>query len=444
MPSTALTSAASGTSAAPHDWLDDATLATVRPQVRALLAQSEGFRALPPEQQREIAQTMVRVASFMANPQGLAREEFENPVVRKDGGSADEPARLPRSEAASAEALAGGVDAAKNKASEKVGTFAGADFKAGALQQGTEQFKNLINSVDFPAFVGGLIQNVFQAIVNASIQQMQAYGELLKSVAQTVDQFAQDNISLDQARGWLSDKFPDALRVGRGEQEDGGTGQRLQLRNEDNEGALARINQELQLLKPVTDLADEEQEARLVAAARVQMARSRQQLLASMTLLGINRIVITDGAINAKVVFDFRASDQALRKAKAGLSDREHMHNTNISGAAGGFFGWGAATMNRNDYDHMTTVQSSVDESSESKASLKAKLTGEVRVNFKSDYFPMEKLATPGMLASIQGNATPFDPNPPRPAAPAAPGTTPAPAGNAATPAGQTPPRMAA
>ena len=38
-------------------------------------------------------------------------------------------------------------------------------------------------------------------------------------------------------------------------------------------------------------------------------------------------------------------------------------------------------------------------------------LTGEVRVNFKSDYFPMEKLASPGMIASIQGNATPFDPN---------------------------------
>ena len=44
-------------------------------------------------------------------------------------------------------------------------------------------------------------------------------------------------------------------------------------------------------------------------------------------------------------------------------------------------------------------------------AEIKAKLTGEVRVNFKSDYFPMEKLASPGMIASIQGNATPFDPN---------------------------------
>jgi hypothetical protein len=57
--------------------------------------------------------------------------------------------------------------------------------------------------------------------------------------------------------------------------------------------------------------------------------------------------------------------------------------------------------------DHVTTVESSVDETSESKANVKAQLTGEVRVNFKSDYFPMDKLANPQMIAAIQGNAQP-------------------------------------
>ena len=60
--------------------------------------------------------------------------------------------------------------------------------------------------------------------------------------------------------------------------------------------------------------------------------------------------------------------------------------------------------------EHVATVESSVDETSESKADVKAKLTGEVRVNFKSDYLPMEKLATPQMIAAIQGNAIPADP----------------------------------
>lgn len=391
--------------------LDDTTLGTVRPMVRRLLAQSPGFAALPADQQRDIAQTMVRVAAFMANPHGLAREEFANPQLAKELGvtTADEP---------TAQALAG-VDDAKDKASSKVGVFAGADFKAGALQQGTEQFKSLVGAVDFPAFVGGLIQNVFQAIVNASMQQMEAYGKLLKAVAQTVDQFAQDNISMNNARDWLAEKYPDALGI----ETDGedSAGPRLVTRGEDPEAALKRINQEQQLLKPITDLSDPEQEARLVSGARLQMARMRQQMLSSMVLLGINRIVVTDGLINAKVMFDFRASDQAQRVARASLYDAQSSMNRNVS-AGGISFGWGAAgTVNTNEQRHVTTVQSGVDETSESKAELKAKLTGEVRVNFKSDYFPMEKLASPGMIASIQGNATPFDPNPPRPTTPGAP-----------------------
>ncbi|MFA6986324.1 MAG: hypothetical protein WC213_08965 [Arenimonas sp.] len=382
-------------------WLDDDTLQAVRPQVRQMLQSSPGFRALPPEQQLEIARNMVRVASYMSNPDGLAKTE----LTPGRGVLLKEP---PAEPATPVRALAGAVDQAKGKASEKIGTFAGSDFKAGSVEQGADNFKKYIGSVDFPNFVGGLIQNVFQAIVNASIQQMNAYGELLKSVAQTVDQFAQDNISLNNARDWLVDKFPGDLGVDASDE----GGPRLAVTNEDNiDAALSRMNQEMQIAQPITDISDPDQEARLVQAARMQMARSRQQLLSSMVILGINRIVVTDGAINAKVVFDFRASDTAQRSAGASLYDRDTSYNKNTT-VAGAHFGWGgAASANTNVQTHMTTVSSSVSEDSESKQEMKAKLTGEVRVNFKSDYFPMEKLASPGMIAAIQGNSTPVDPN---------------------------------
>ena len=397
-------------------WLDDDTLSAVRPQVRRLLERSPGFRALPVEQQRELARTMVRVASYMANPDGLARQELT------PGQSVLAHAPAPPL----ARAQADGVEAAKGKASDKVGTFAGADFQAGAVRQGVEQFKNLVGTVDFPSFVGGLIQNVFQAIVNASIQQMNAYGQLLKSVAQTVDQFAQDNISLNNARDWLADKYPDHIGVDEeGTQEEGGQ-PRLAIKSEDGDAALQQINADLGLAQPITDLSDPEQESRLVIAARLQMARSRQQLLSSMVLLGINRIVVTDGAINAKVVFDLKASDQAQRKARASLYDSQASMNRNTT-AVGGNWGWGAAgSVNENVQQHVTTVGSAVDETSESKAEVKAKLSGEVRVNFKSDYFPMEKLATPGMIAAIQGNSLPVDPNVTPSARGAAPAAAPA------------------
>lgn len=404
--------------AAAPAWADAETLSLVRPEVRALLEASEGFRALPPEEQRRLAGTMVKVASYMSNPDGVAREVLP-------GGSPPPLARAQEDD---------GVEAVKKRLGEKQG-FAGKDFEAGALKQGTQEFGNLVNKVDFPAFVGGLIQNVFQAIVSSSIQQMQAYGELLANVAKTVDQFARDNITEYNARDWLGDKFPDALGIETdpmaGGFSDGepieAAQPRLVLRAEDETAALARISAELGLARPLTDLSDEAQERQLVMAARVEMARSRQQLLASMVMMGINRIVVTDGLIHAKVVFDFKASDQARRRARASLSDMQRSA-TSAGAAAVGWAPWGAAggyahTSN----EHMTTVESSVDEASESKAELKAKLTGEVRVNFKSDYLPMEKMATPAMIAAIQGNATPRDvPG----TAPAAPGgsTQPAPA----------------
>ncbi len=399
-------------------WLDHDTLRAVRPQVRQLLESSPGFRGLEPEKQQEIARTMVRVASYMSNPQGLAKQELTpgQGVLAKELSGA--------SVGAPASALASPVDQAKNKASEKIGTFAGSDFEAGSVRQGATNFKEFVGAVDFPKFVGGLIQNVFQAIVDASIQQMEAYADLLKAVAQTVDQFAADNISMNNARDWMSQRFAGDLTVNTSDQQEG---PRLGVRNEDSaEEALMRVSQELQLAEPVTDLSDQEQESRLVMAARMQMARSRQQMLSSMVMLGINRIVVTDGLINAKVVFNFRASDDASREAKASLYDRDSSYNKNTT-VAGAHFGWGgAASANTNVQSHMTTVSSSVDENSASSQEMKAKLSGEVRVNFKSDYFPMEKLASPGMIASIQGNATPFDPN--VRSSPAGSGSTPAPA----------------
>ncbi|MET0654408.1 MAG: hypothetical protein ABWY94_02395 [Pseudoxanthomonas sp.] len=401
-------------------WLSDSTLDVVRPQVRRMLQSSPGFRALPAHEQQEIARNMVRVASYMANPDDLARQELgPGGGVLNRGVPAAAPA-VSSTATPTARALAGVNQAAINKATGGVGRSAGADFVDASTSTLGNNARKLMEAVDFPKFVGGLIQNVFQAIVDATIQQMRAYGELLKSVSQSVDQFAQDNITLDNARDYVADKFPEALKVQ--DNPDSG-GKMLAMGDvEDMDATMARINAELGLAQPVDDISDAEQEQRFVQAARLQMARSRQQMLSSMVILGINRIVVTDGQIKAKVVFDFRASDEMMRDAQAGLTDTSSSYNRNQTKASIGLPWSGASTKNDNVQRHMTTVSSSVNEESESKQEMKAKLTGEVRVNFKSDYFPMEKLASPAMLAAIQGNSTPVDPNIPPPRAGAASG----------------------
>jgi hypothetical protein len=393
----------------PAPWVDTDTLAAVRPEVRSILERSEGFQSLEPEAQRRLAGTMVKVASYMANPDGLARQELATPAGGVLARAQDQQREDP-------------VEATKRRLSEKQ-DVASKDYQAEAQRQGTKNLVEFIKEVDFPKFVSGLIQGVFQAIVDSSVQQMHAYGELLSNVAKTVDEFAQDNISQNNARDWLSDKFPGKLGLDQesmsGQMEEGSdvpgaAAPKLAVTAEDPEAALKEISAQLGLAKPVTDLSDEGEEQRLVQAARLQIARGRQQMLASMVMLGINRIVVTDGLINAKVVFDFKASDSVARTNRASMHDEKK----DKSASSVGFSSWlsPVSANASSSSSHTTTVQSSLSDNSKSESETKAKLTGEVRVNFKSDYLPMDKMASPQMIAAISGNAVP----PEKPGTPAA------------------------
>jgi hypothetical protein len=375
-------------------WTSSRALEAVRPQVRDLLMAVPAFGALPAPEKQQLARDMVKVLSYIADPNAVSDA-------------------LPAASALAQEDSIRNFDRLTKALPGQVGKT----FVAGASAQGVEQFGALVQKVDFPKFVGGLIKNVFQAIVESSMDQMRAYGELIANVAKTVDQFMVDNIGAGAGRDYLASRFPDDLSVDVTETSSLAEGAeapptaRLVATGEDAAVSLAKISTEMNINPPITDISDADAETRLVTAARLQLARQRQQLLSSMVMLGINRIVITDGSINAKVVFDMRASDTAQQSNRASMYDRESSMNRNV--AAAGFGGWGfaAATTNTNVQEHMATVGSAVDETSESKAEVKAKLSGDVRVNFKSDYLPLEKMATPEMMSVIQGNSLPYNPN---------------------------------
>ena len=374
-------------------------LGLVRAEVGKVLNQSDSWNQLSDQERRAFAQNMVKVASFLA----------------------EDPGWLDASTPAGAESMAeamGPVDDLKKRLAEKPGQV-GQEFEAGAMKQGVEEFGNLVKTVDFPQFVSGLIQGVFQAIVDASIQQMEAYGELLAATAKTVDQFASDHISDDQAREQVAQRFPSLVKIERSSE--GGT--RLAPASDESDGDTSALQQFARSNEKV-DLSNEDSERKFITAAKLEMARQRQKMMALMVMLGINRIVVTNGRINAKVVFDIRASDYAKRQASAGLTDRASSESGGIMTAA---LPWGAAggyTKNK----HVTTVRSSVDDESESKAEMKAKLTGEVRVNFKSETLPPERMLDALQYEQMnhlsQAGA----------ARPAAPGGAPAPAASATTP----------
>lgn len=400
--------------------LTPAAIARVRPKVQAMLTGIPAFAMLSAVEQSKLANDMVKVLAYIDDPAGVVEDTaLGAPPAAPPAGAMAAPVR----------GMADANEQTRQNLSKSPG-FAGKDFVAGAAAQGTEQFTNLVHNVDFPAFVGGLINNVFKSIVETTIEQMRAYAELISAVAKTAEEYMAENIGMGQGRDYMVDRFPDLLAID--VDEDSGKS-KLRVIGEDAESALAEIHSTLAMAGPApTDLSEDEVEAGFVNAARIVMAKSRQQLLASMVMLGINRIVVTDGSITAKVKFDMRATDQAKRDYRASAYDRQSSRNRKVSAFGGSFLGFGGGQVSTSEQAHVATVSTAVNETSESQLELAAKMQGEVRVNFKSDYLPLEKMASPEMIGAIQGNSIPPPPRgATRPATPAAaaPTPTPAPAG---------------
>jgi hypothetical protein len=383
------------------------TLEAARRGVRELLSRSQAYDKLPEQQRRDLAHGLVQIASYLAEPDGV-RLRRQSPRIQ---------------------ALADDLTPQQPQAFGQ------------AAKAGTDAMINLVQGLNFPNFVSGLIQGVFHSIVDSSIQQMEAYAALVANVSKSLSQFRDENTTDNQARDQLVDQFPDLFQIsvdgGDGFSDFGSDGNsppqpRVVLKDGvDEKSALNRLNGSLPLDKPLTTLDDDTVEAALVPAARTSLATGRQQLLATLVMMGINRIVVTDGKISAKVVFDFKAQDNRKYAFSATKFDHEKDAQGNLqmtsategdyeSKSDGGSYSHSSdGSEDRRDGSYyakgnykysqqpVVTLQSTSRLMDDSQLSTKANLTGAVEVNFKSDYLPLEKMATPENIAAIQMNAQP-------------------------------------
>ena len=261
----------------------------------------------------------------------------------------------------------------------------------------------LVNEIDFPGFVSQLVNGAFDAIVDASIRQMESYSSLVAAVAKSVDQFTAENITLNQARDWLAQRYPGEVMLelpAASSAMGGNTEPRLAPRAEGLAPAwLAEYGVEGE------ELTSELLETRVVPQIRMRVGAERQQLLATMVLLGMNRVQVRDGSITAKVMFRASASDTA----KVGYA------NSSDPQAVGNWGERGAMT-----YGGGSTMVSTLAVNAQSETSIRADLFGEVKLNFVSEALPLDKLADAAKIAMVQRNAPGMRPSV-VPAAPAAP-----------------------
>jgi hypothetical protein len=387
-----------------------------RQAVKNLLLRSQAFSKLPAKTQQQIAQDTAEIAGYLAKPEGIPANQLPTAAALADADPNQTHANY--------------------QENLKQVNAVGSGFKAQAAREGAEVAGVLLQKVNFPTFVASLIEGVFHAIVHSSIEQMEAYGKLVASVAQTLNQFRDENVSDNQGRDHLIDQFPDIFQLGTS---DGGnfmgpgSGQpRVQLKDGvDEDEALQRVNNRLPTPVKSLDLSDEENENALVQSARTQLATSRQQLLATMVLMGINRIVVTDGKIQAKILYDFQARDNARTQRSAAAMDyatdssgnvqktygSEGQYETSQGGSETSTGSDGTTDRKTGDFytkgqykyteQPIITAMSTASETSESALQTKASLSGVVDINFKSDYLPLEKMADSFQIGMIQNAAKP-------------------------------------
>ncbi|MBN1656612.1 MAG: hypothetical protein JXA30_22765 [Deltaproteobacteria bacterium] len=422
----------------------------VHRQVAQMLSRSKAFSAFPEHEKAAIQQNTAAIIQTMAqNKLADAAGRTDPYAVPLTGDQVQSGMQNPlntggQTGQSNQPAFTGG---ATDRPDSQFGPTKIGEFGTG-IATGVTQAGELLRQVNFTAFVAELIQGVFQAVVDASIQQMKAYGELVQSVAMSLSDFRDANVSENQARDHLVDKYPSLMQINITDGQP-----RVGLREDADLEDLPDFGQDFGLGESISDLDEETIENILVPAARNELARSRQSLLATMMLMGINRIVVTDGKINAKLKFDFKAKDTMQSRVRA--YDYENMGTTktqqrsyesseetgegyeesgsnyryNNSNLRGGYHSRSGESSRwaKGEDQYVETpaiyLTEQSDTTTDAALEASAKLLGEVSLNFKSETVDLNNIASQSDIFKLQqarGAGRGAPPSPPAGAPPSA------------------------
>jgi hypothetical protein len=348
----------------------------VRGAVRDLLSSSHAFQSLPPQERRDAAQAMVKVCQTAVS---LMEAEAEADTDAKVRGLTRRPRVL-------AAAQTAGQDFSGVSASKVAGTT-----------------QAILNAVSFPRFVTDLITGVFKALVDSNHQQMASYVELIKNVAATLDGFSDMNLGPDHARQWLVDTFPGSFVIEGGADEDTDPEDRA----EENEGARIKLRDGASMpseaalrtslgLSPEESAPSGDPETTLVPFARRAIARQRQQVLASMVMMGMQRIVIESGRINASMRFHIDTRSAAT----ADSASRFDFENKSEASGKFGAGPWGVEAKMQNTIGYVSTQK----QQSTEEMNTDLDLNSSVELIFKTDYLPLDRMAGKGQVDRIKVN----------------------------------------
>ena len=241
------------------------------------------------------------------------------------------------------------------------------------FQGDTRAFNDLVKSVDFPHFVADLLKAVFDANLKVMKTQTDSYIKLMKEATKSTADFIK-KVKDDDTFGKLVEKHPDKYNMDKESvtNPDGSKSDKMILTTVDNEKA---DTEEAEVRKHILD-------------AKIEMAKEHRAALREVLLMGVTRLVVEKGEIDAAVEFTIHATRNSIAH-----HDDQNVNTTTIDaeyggGIMGAIFGGPSGSMN------MTNTNIQVNTSDKAATDdLTAKLTGHVNIKFKTDYFKLDNFA---------------------------------------------------
>ncbi|MCC6318281.1 MAG: hypothetical protein IT361_11385 [Gemmatimonadaceae bacterium] len=273
------------------------------------------------------------------------------------------------------------------------------------IDQAGELAGEFIENVDFPKFVRDLLKGVFDANLQVTIQQMEAYQKLLKTATKSVAEFA-NAVDNTAAFGYLAENQGDDFSIDFDDNE----------KSDKNPQGTVLTTKDGQRV----DIGDNEIKAKIMDA-KIAMAKEQRALLRETILMGISRLVVERGKVKASVLFDIKAGEKIDKADKAAMKEA-HSSGTSMKasgGLIGSIFGGPSGGHTRSDSKTQISISSA---KSTATTSLEAKLAGEVEIIFKRDYFKLDNFASmySGVTAADRaavggapGAVAPLPPGPP-------------------------------
>ncbi|HEX2532102.1 MAG TPA: hypothetical protein VHK69_00125 [Chitinophagaceae bacterium] len=237
------------------------------------------------------------------------------------------------------------------------------------FEESVDAFEDLVDSVDFPKFVADLLKAVFDANITVMKKQTDDYIRLMREATKGVADFVK-KVKDDDTFAYLAETKGNQFNISM--EKDANGGQKMTLTNPEGE--------------PV-DMEDNEVKAKIMEA-KIAMAKEHRAALREVILMGVTRLVVEKGEVEAGVEFRITANRNSTKSKNS-----QNINTTNAQMEYGGGF-MGAIFGGPSGSVSMTNTNIQVNASNkEAKDELFAKLHGKVNIKFKTDYFKLDNFA---------------------------------------------------